>query len=129
MKNKFGKLTTPYGVRLEKHEQMTIDCFLARGKNVEAIKPSNTRKQKSPDVIIDGVVWEIKSPISSSRRKIEQRIREANKQSENIIFDLRRVDKYPDKVEKEVLKQYDRVPRIRRLIIIKKSGKMIDYSK
>ena len=119
----------PYGVKLEPHEEKTIDFFLKIGKNVEVLSQSNTKKQSSPDIEFDGLVWEMKSPTSSNRRTIENRVREAARQSRNIIFDLRRVKKFSDKAEKEVLKQYELSSNIRKLIIIKKSGKRLDFNK
>ena len=129
MRKKYGIMTKPYGVRLESHEEDTIDFFLRIGKDVKVLTPSNTKRQTSPDIVVDGVLWEMKSPTSSNRRTIEKRIREAAHQSENIIFDLRRIKDYPDKVEKEIIRQYNLAKNIRRLVIIRKSGKRLDFVK
>ena len=129
MKYKFGKMIKPYGVRLEEHEEKTIDFFLKIGIDVEVLKPSNTKGQNSPDIEFDGLIWEMKSPTSNNRRTIEKRIREASKQSKNIVFDLRRIKKNPDKAEKEIMRQYDMSTNIKKLIVIKSSGKRLDYNK
>jgi len=128
-KKKYGKMTKPYGVRLEPHEEDTIDFFMKDGKDVEVLAPSGTRKQNSPDIEFDGLVWEMKSPTSSNRRTIENRVREAARQSGNLIFDLRRIKKYPEKAEKEIIRQYEKSSNIKRLIIINSSGKRLDFYK
>lgn len=43
---------------------------------------------KSPDILFRGKKWEIKSPKRMKRRTIENNIRNALKQSRNIIVDL-----------------------------------------
>lgn len=38
---------------------------------------------------INGAYWEIKSPIGNSKRTIQNNLREASRQSSNVIIDLR----------------------------------------
>ncbi len=45
----------------------------------------------SPDVVINGVIWEMKSPQASDNKAIERNLRKACKQSPNIIFDSQRM--------------------------------------
>lgn len=45
---------------------------------------------KSPDLEINGRVWELKSPTGSSKNTIHNNFKEARKQTVNIIIDLRR---------------------------------------
>ena len=56
-----GKLTQN-GVHLQDHEWKTVDLFLERGKDVELIPKSNIKKYKKPDIMMDGLAWEIKAP-------------------------------------------------------------------
>ena len=49
-----------------------------------------TGNGKAPDLNINGVIWEIKSPKGGSKNTMENNIREATKQSRNIIIDLNR---------------------------------------
>ena len=86
---KIGKII-PNGVSLEKHESDTAVFFTNLGFNVELIPPSNTPKSKSPDFIMNGKAWEMKSPQGKSRVTVEHAFKRAAKQSENIIIDLRR---------------------------------------
>ena len=83
----------------------------------------------TPDIIMDGIEWEMKCPTGNSKRTIETNLRNAAKQSQFIIFDLRRVQ-LP---EKQCLAQLERLFRsrsdIRRLLIIKKNKVLEEYSK
>lgn len=45
---------------------------------------------KTADLKINGAYWEIKSPIGGSKRTIQNNLREASRQSSNVIIDLRR---------------------------------------
>ena len=113
----------------EKHELETARFFADKGYNVEFIPPNNTPKMHTADIVIDAVIWEIKSPKGKSKRTMENNFRSANKQSENIIFDLRRVKLAEDKCIKQIEKEFNLRPRVRRLMVIKRSGELLRYSK
>lgn len=49
-----------------------------------------TGHMKTPDLLIRGRIWELKSPRGNSKNTIRNNIKTARKQSENIIIDLRR---------------------------------------
>jgi len=55
--------------------------------DVEFIPRSN---YKTPDFLIEGVVWELKSPTGKGKHNIEHQMKAGIKQSGNIIFDARR---------------------------------------
>ena len=75
------------------------------GKDVELIPRSKTSGVHTPDIKMDGVKWEIKSPTGNSSRTIENNIRNALRQSDNIIIDLRRMHVNESKCLKEVERQ------------------------
>ncbi|MCL2335538.1 MAG: hypothetical protein FWC57_05680 [Endomicrobia bacterium] len=78
---------------------------------------------------MDNIFWEIKSPQSDGKHTIEHAFRKALKQSENIIFDLRR-SKMPDsKCISQLTKYFDDMKKIKRLLIITKSQKLLDFKK
>lgn len=126
---KTGKII-PNGVRLEMHEYNTVLFFTTLGKNVELIPPSSTPNARNADFFMDGLVWEAKSPTgNSSRMTIERVLHKAARQSENVVIDLRRT-KLPDRQSLACLeKQFGLSRRIRRLIVITKQEKMVDFRK
>ena len=75
----------------DKSEFAVAKYFAELGKDIMFIPPSAIPGQHRPDILMDGVEWEIKCPEGSSKRTIENNMRKAIKQSCNIIFDLRRI--------------------------------------
>ena len=57
----------PNGVVVEKHEYVTILALTEVGYDVEVIPPSNTHGAKNPDVLIEGLKLEMKSPIGKGK--------------------------------------------------------------
>ena len=111
----------------EKHEFETAKYFADRGKKIVFIKPSAVPGVHTPDILMDGQEWEIKSPDGSSKRTIETNFRKAIKQSRYIIFDLRRI-KLPEKnCIAQLEKEFNSRPYLKKLYIIKKNGELITY--
>jgi len=124
---KIGRITIQIGALPEKHELETANFFASAGKDIEFIAPSYSKGVYTPDVLIDGVRWEMKSPTGASNRTIENNYRAAQMQSENIIFDLRRI-KMDEKVAIAKIKQQFslRTGRVKRVLVITKSKKTLD---
>ena len=76
----------------EKHELATAKFFAERGKDIIFIMASNIPEVHTPDILMDGLEWEIKSPQGKAKRTIETNFRHAVDQSLYIIFDLRRIN-------------------------------------
>ena len=111
----------------EKHELATANYFAEMGKNVTFIRPSNIPGVYRPDIIMDGVEWEIKAPQGKSKRTIEKNYHKAALQSNHIIFDLRRVN-IP---EQQCLKQLEmefKDKRTKELMVIKRDGELVVYT-
>lgn len=109
----------------EKHELETARYFAERGYDIEFIPPNNSPKMHTPDIMMDGVAWEIKSPTGKSKRTIEQNLRQAVKQSHNIIFDLRRINLSQSQCLNQLEKQFSLKTYIKRLLIIKNNGELV----
>ncbi len=112
----------------EKHEFETAKFFSLMGKDVTFIKPSNIPGVHTPDIIMDGVEWEIKCPVGSSKRTISDNFKTAVKQSKYIVFDLRRVKLSEKQCVSQLEKEFSVRPYLRRLLIICKSGKLLEYT-
>ena len=117
---KIGKLKQN-GVRLEPHEKRTVDFLRKKGHNIELIPPSNIPKAKTPDMMMDGTEWEMKSPTTSNEKTIERMFLRGLKQSNKIIFDLRFVKKDSDKIARYLEKLFRQTRSIRSLIIIREN--------
>lgn len=111
-----GKLTQNR-VHLKKHEYNTVKLLLATGSDVELIPPSH------------GIAWEMKSPEGSGRYTIKNAIQHASHQSQNIIIDLRRYRSIEEKAVKELVNYFNLSRRLKRMKIICKDDKILDYTK
>ena len=113
----------------DKHELETARYFAELGYDIEFIPPNYTPKMHTPDIVMDGVAWEIKSPIGRGKRTIELSLRQAVKQSHNIIFDLRRANLPESACLTQLEKQFQLKSYIKRLYIIKRNGELIKLSR
>ena len=123
-----GKIT-PNGVSLEKHENETVVFFTELGYDIELIPPSNSPKSKTPDFIMGGIAWEMKSPQGKSKTSLEHIVKKASKQSENIIIDLSHSKMKEDTAIREVEKCFYQISSCRRLKIITKNHILLEYKK
>ena len=77
---------------------------------------------------MDGIEWEIKSPTGKGRNTILRNMKQAAKQSKNVIIDLRRISM----PEKECIMQIEKRMRentsIKQILIIKKDGELLECS-
>ena len=117
------------GVHLEEHEYQTVKFFLEQGYDIELIPPSKIKHLQMPDLIMQGVPWEMKSPKGDGKYTIKNVVQNASHQSENIIIDLRRCHIPEEKTIKEISRYFEKSKRIRRIKIITKSCETLDFSK
>ena len=127
MKNtKKGKIDiSALNVPPEKHEFETAKYFADRGFDVIFLSPHYIVGANNPDFEMAGKIWETKSPIKYSNSSFEDNFKKATKQSEHIIFDLRRLsekdeEKYLRKIGKRK-KSY----KIKTLLVITRDGRLL----
>lgn len=103
------------GVKPFQHEMVTYEFLAQKGHTIE-IKPVADRDNvKSADAWIDGVLTEIKSPVGNGKGTVIQLLRDAKKQSSNVIVDLHRTEMNMDKALEQVdqaLKRYDELEQV-----------------
>lgn len=128
LRMKKGKII-PNGVILEKHEYKTVLFFTEMGINVELIPKSERKGVHAPDVIMDELKWEIKSPKGEGKYLMQNTIQKAVKQSKNVIVDLRRTKRSQERCLKELEKEFNNSRSLRRLKIITKSCRILDFEK
>jgi hypothetical protein len=116
-------------VVLEKHEMATVVFLTNLGLDVELVPPSGTKGASTPDIKINGVPWEMKSPRGQGRWLIENTLQKAVKQSHNVIVDLRRIKIHQTKCLQELEKQFYHSRGLIRLRVITKARKIIDFKK
>lgn len=127
MKNR-GKII-PNGVVLKTHENATVVFLTEQGYDIKLIPKSNIQGVHTPDIVMEKIKWEIKSPIGEGKYLIANTIQRAIKQSPNIIIDLRRTKRHQIKCVREIEKEFKKSNSIKRLKIILKNGKLLDFIK
>ena len=127
MKNK-GKII-PNGVVLKTHESATVVLLTEQGFDVELIPKSNIQGIHTPDILLDGIKWEIKAPTGEGKYLISNTIQKAVKQSHNVIVDLRRTKRHQSKCLRELEKEFEKSKSLKRLKVITKTGKTLDFNK
>ncbi|MBR2998255.1 hypothetical protein IKF34_00540 [Candidatus Saccharibacteria bacterium] len=94
--------------------------------NIVFLRPFS---MKSPDLNINGKIWELKSPIGKSKNTIHNNFKEARKQTVNIIIDLRRcklneINAY-SKIRAEIKKRKRKNGKI---LVISKKSEVLDFT-
>ena len=123
-----GKII-PNGVILETHENATVVFLTECGFDVELIPLSHRKGAKTADLIMGGIEWEMKAPSGNSKNTIENIFRGALRQSPNVIFDLRRSKMPQQKCIREIMGRFEYSSKAKRMLIILKSKKMLDFDK
>lgn len=111
------------------HEMLTAKALANAGYVVEFRVNENFDYVKSPDIIIDSEVWELKSPKSAKLVSVERNLKKASRQSSNIVLDSQRMGRLPDaSIERELIKQFKLTKNISKLLFINRKRKVIDIS-
>ena len=114
------------GRKIWPHESRIADILALAGHYVEFLPESHVR---TADVLIDGVEYEIKSPESFNPNTLEHKLKDATKQSPNIIIDTSRIKKIRDrKIQAFLVSQVRKQKQIKHLIMVTKRGQIIDIS-
>jgi len=94
--------------------------------DVEFIPRSN---HKTPDFLIKGINWELKSPIGDGKYNIQHQIKSAARQSCNIILDVRKSKMHMTKIRSDVQRHFKFTKAIKRLVLIDKAKRIVELSK
>lgn len=128
LRMKKGKII-PNGVILEKHEYRTVLLFTEMGVDIELIPKSEKKGVHAPDIVMNGLRWEMKSPKGEGKYLMQNTIQKAVKQSRNVIVDLRRAKRSQERCLQELEKEFGSSKNLQKLKIITKSRKILDFEK
>jgi len=96
---------------------------------VSFLVPIDDFKRKTADIVMLGSIWEIKSPIGSSKHTISNQFKVASRQARNIILDTRRTSLTDEQIEKSAINELKIRTRTKKLIIINKLDKIVEIHK
>jgi transposase len=128
-KRRVDNLYIPTNVYLSDDEVKMIGWLVYLGRDIRFLPPSRIKGQRTPDVSIDGVLWEIKSPHGSGEQTLGRAFKVALKQSPNVVFNLRSCPIPTLKAVRKLTKEFHMAKSAKRLIIITKAGKFLDIPK
>ena len=112
---------------IESHE-IEAAWILARHYNVivEFLKPIDGYKVKTADFVMDGIIWELKSPIGKSKNTIEYTLRRAGKQSRFLVFDGRRAQLSDEFMVQKIHYELSKRRSIKKVIFINKNQEVLE---
>jgi hypothetical protein len=93
---------------------------------VEFLIPIDDYKRKTPDIVMLGLEWEIKSLTGKSKKNVGSQFKRASTQSKRIVFDGRRTSISDAVIEKTIRFELAKRPSTKRLIFITKSAEVIE---
>lgn len=122
-----GQIIIPASRKPWPHELRVARILALAGHEVKFLPESNI---SMADILLNGIEYEIKSPITNKFDKLERNIKRGLKQSENIIFDSSRIKNMrDDNLLRFLVKKAKRQKQINRLIFITKHKNIIDIKK
>lgn len=124
-----GRIIMPPGMkpRPEDHEIYVAGILAEYFKaDVEFVPRSNLQ---TPDFLIKGKVWELKSPTGTGKNNIQRQLQEAHSQSVNVILDASRSKMHPDEIKRRTEHQFKIVKSIKRLIFVPKDGQPLEIKR
>ena len=124
--NKRGKIDISGLTKPPENQEYDVAVYFSkRGLDVVFIRPSNIKGTNSPDFVMGGKNWEIKSPIKQSQRTFDETFSKATSQSANVIYDLRRTRASDEKFFLENLLRKRVSPKIKTLLVITRDGRLL----
>lgn len=127
MKKGEGQVIIKPGVVPWPHEERTARALADAGRKVEFVRRSEEKRAKSPDVLIDGRLWEFKSPTADNVKAIQRNLHKALHQSRNVVFDSQRMKRVSDAVVERELRKFANVMRsLEHLTFVNRKRQVID---
>lgn len=105
------------------HEMRVAKILAKAGYSVEFLKENN---QKSPDILLDGIEYEIKSPKTISTNTLEHLLKRGLRQCPNLIIDTSRTKMRDDKMRNFLTAQMRKTKQIKKMLLITKKSRIID---
>lgn len=128
MSKQQGKIIIAPDLNVWPHELKTAEALARAGYTVEFIRRSEEQRAKSADVLINGIIWEMKAPTSSNMKAVEKNLRRATKQATYVIFDCRRMKSIPENaIEREIrICVSKRIKTLKTVLFVNRKGQVID---
>ena len=119
----------PNVTEIEVVEILILESIVKR--RVKFLRPSRIKDDHTPDILMDDVLWEIKSIEKLGKYTIEHALRAGLQQSDNLVVDLRKLSKTLEtKALAKLEKEFRRTKSWNGLItVVRFNGKCLTYTK
>lgn len=123
---KKAKIIIPAGLHPWEHELRVARILSMAGHVVEFLPPARIKRA---DIKLDGVEFEIKSPLTNKPKKIIRNVKRALEQAQNVIIDSSRIKGMrDDSLRKLLIGRVKDQKKLRRLLLVTKRGQIIDIT-
>ena len=96
---------------------------------VRVLRPTGGYMEKTPDFAIDDSLFELKTPTSTQVSNIEKMIRQATKQSENVVIDSRKTKITEKRLTEICIEHVTHLKKLKRIVLIINKKKVLDFYK
>jgi hypothetical protein len=125
-RKKSGKIELEIGARPNKDEIAVAEyCAQHFGWMILFLRESRVKGDHRPDFRANDIEWEIKTPTKAKENTLDHAMKHGLKQSENLIFDLRKMRNTGEKASRKLLREFDRTKAWRRIIIITRDEEVL----
>ena len=126
---RIGDVVVPSGTDVWHHELATAKAPAMAGHDVEFLPRIDGKEVKSADVLMDSIIWEMKSPTSASVKSLQKALRRAGRQSHNVVVDTARMRGVSDRaVQRELVRLLPLVASVQRLRLATKARDAFDIT-
>ena len=128
MAKKLYDVIIPHNHKARPTELEAASILANHFKTTVRVLPKSERfKEKSADFMIDGISYELKTPITSKISSLEKIIRLASRQSGNVVIDIRK-SKIAEK--RMIVLCKDRllnIKRLKKIVLIVNNKKVLEF--
>ena len=129
-KKKIIDVFIPDGYKPKKVEREAAWVLARHYKTtVRILRPTMGYQEKTPDFVVNEMRYELKTPTSAKVKKIEWLIRDASKQSENVVLDGRKTKIHEKRLIEICKDRLKHIKKVRKIILITSERKVLDFIK
>jgi hypothetical protein len=94
---------------------------------VEFLIPVDAYKTKTHDIVMDGRIWEIKSPKGNAKTTVGNQFKRSSKQRAGyIVFDAQRTRLKDEKIKTEIRREMRQRKSVKRVLFISKDESVVE---
>ena len=122
-----GEIHIKADIDIWPHELKTARALATAGYTVTFLKRREGKGERTADIVMEDIIWEMKSPKSAKLKRVERTLRDAIHQSPYVVFDSQRISKLSDSQIQNELDEWARQLRgLKGLLFVTKKRDVIE---